>query len=151
MSFTDKALLNQSLFRQINERKIYIILLKFRSVKHKACHLITKSPSHRLLPQSHAAGHKGREHHLTRCLVKQITYFWSIVKIVMFVTSSAFSQVAQLKTQVVLWVASEESVSFWVNKNLGWVQPGWGVMDWWPWTEIRHWCCAWQMEKSQII
>lgn len=50
MSFTDRTLLNQSLFRQIHERKFYIILLKFCSIKHKACRWITKSLSRRLLP-----------------------------------------------------------------------------------------------------
>lgn len=50
MSFTDRALLNQSLFRQIHERKFYIILSKFSSIKHKACHWITKALSCRPLP-----------------------------------------------------------------------------------------------------
>lgn len=43
ISFMNRTLLNQSLFRQIHERKFYITLLKFCSIKHKACHWITKS------------------------------------------------------------------------------------------------------------
>lgn len=78
MLFPDKALLNQSLLRQIPERKFYIIRLKFYSVK--SCHWTTTSLSHKSLPTRAPADraawlgpstqHRVREHHLTGCSVE---------------------------------------------------------------------------------
>lgn len=49
MSFTDRALLSQSLFRQVHKIKFYTSLLKIYCIIHKICLWIAKSLSHRLL------------------------------------------------------------------------------------------------------
>lgn len=115
MSFTDRALLNQSLFRQIHERKFYIILLKFYSIKHKACCWITKSLSRRPLPtrapaqraawSSPGTWSRGQrapfDWRLGQMNDRPMLYLWSMVSAVIVVTSSALRKTVQLKTQLV--------------------------------------------------
>lgn len=115
MSFTDRALLKQSLFTQVHKTKFYTILLKFFFIKHKTCLWITKSLSHRLLPiwaPEHRAAWSGPrtwsrrqremfDGRLWQVNDKPVLYLWDVVSTVIAVTSSALRSMVHLKTHLV--------------------------------------------------
>lgn len=55
-------------------------------------------------------------------------YSCSTVSTIIFVTSSTLSRIAQLKTQLVLWLVNEAPMSFYMNS--GWAQVGDAAWDW---------------------
>lgn len=110
VSFTDGALLNQSFLRHIHERKLYIIPLKFYSLKHKACHWITnplscrplpiRAPAHRSAWSGPSAWSRGQrapfDWRLSQTNDRPVVYLWSMVSTVIVVTSSALRRRVEL-------------------------------------------------------
>lgn len=144
ISFMDRTLLNQSLFRQIHERKFYITLLKFCSIKHKACHWITKSWNRSLLPirvPAHRALWPGPcDGAGSTAWLKARANEWQtwalFVKYGKHCNSCYFFSTAKDSTvedTASLWLISEAPVGSWGKTNSGWVQSGGTVWDWHPW------------------
>lgn len=65
---------------------------------------------------------------LSRMNDRHAPYSWSTVSSVIFVTSSTLSRIAQLKTQLVLWLVNEAPMSFYINS--GWAQVGDAAWVW---------------------
>lgn len=153
MSFTDKTLLNQSLFRQIPERKFDIILSKFYSVKHKPCLWITKSLSRRSLPTRAPAD---RATQGQRALFDWMLTEWETCAILMKYSkhhnvSYIFNpQQGSTVEDTASFMASKWSTREFLYK-LRMSAGGRRSLGLVSWVEVSYWCCAWRMEESQVI